>query len=195
MSALGMRRRHQYIPKKPPTGRRPAAGSGAAKASPPKRYRSARTAQTASIGATPRADSIRSTAATCPWRGGRMPESAPAMRLTRSRSPDRERSGAQRRIRTFAPRACRGAVRSLRRRDDGRDGRPNPPPCRATVGRRGHLVSEFDSHSDRPDQCSGFADSRSLDYSRTNGGHVYLCRVYSYNVLDHELILHRLAIQ
>jgi hypothetical protein len=114
-SALGMRRRHQYILKKPPTGRRPAAGSGAAKASPHQRCRSARTAQPASIGAIPRADSIRSTAATCPWRGGRMPESAPAMRLIRSRSPDRERSGAQRRTRTFAPRACRTVQPSGRR--------------------------------------------------------------------------------
>ena len=53
----------------------------------------------------PSTASIRSTAAICRWRGGRMPDSAPAMRLIRFRSPDRERSGAQPRVRTFAPRA------------------------------------------------------------------------------------------
>jgi len=124
--ALGMRRRQRHIPKKPPTGLRPTVGSGAATASPPSRSRSARTAQTASIGAIPRADSIRSTAATCPWRGGRMPESAPAMRLTRFRSQDREPSGARRRIGTFAARASRAVQMSdhrPRRRHSRRRGR------------------------------------------------------------------------
>ena len=49
-SVLGMRRRHRSTPKKQPTGRRRAARSSAAKTSRPKRCRSARTAQTVSIG-------------------------------------------------------------------------------------------------------------------------------------------------
>jgi hypothetical protein len=102
-----MRRRHRYVPKRPLTGRRRAARNGAAKASPPNHCRSALAAQIASTGAGPSADSIRSTAATCQWLGGGMLESAPAMRLTRFRSRDREPSGAPPRTRTSAPKACR----------------------------------------------------------------------------------------
>ena len=42
----------------------------------------------------------------------------PAMRRARFPSRDRGRSGARRKVRTFAPRACRGAAPNIRRRDD-----------------------------------------------------------------------------
>jgi hypothetical protein len=114
-SARGMRRKRRYAPKKPPIGLRPTAGSGAAKASPLSRCQSARIARTASIGAIPRADSVRSTAATCPWRGGRTLGSARVTRRARFRNPDRERSGGQRTTRTFAPRASRTVQTNGRR--------------------------------------------------------------------------------
>ena len=144
-SARGMRRKRRYAPKKPPIGLKPTVGSGAAKASPPSRCRSARIARTASIGAIPRADSIRSTAATCQWRGGRMPESAPAMRLTRFRSQDLERFGAQRRIGTFAARASRAVQMS--------DHRPRRRHSRRRARRRGFCFGPKAPVSPRSAAC------------------------------------------
>ena len=69
---------------------------------------------TAFIGAIPRAASIRSTAATCPWRGGPTLGSARVTRPIRFRSRGRGRSGARRTRRTFAPRACRAVLASGR---------------------------------------------------------------------------------
>jgi len=74
----------------------------------------------------------------------------------------------------FYTEGCRGGTaRSLRRRDDWRGGRLTPPPCWATVGRQGHLVSQFDSQSRPPRSMIWFVDSRSLDYSKTNGGNIF----------------------
>ena len=63
--APGTRQRRRSTRTKPPIGRRLTGGSGAAKASSPRRRPSARTARTASTGADRRAGSIPSTAATC----------------------------------------------------------------------------------------------------------------------------------
>ena len=114
-SALGMRRRHRYARKKRPTGRKRAVGNGAAKVSTPKRCRSRRTAQIAFIGSIPRAASVRSTVAICPWHGGRTLESARVTRLIRFRSPGRERSGVRRTTRISARRDFRAAQASRRR--------------------------------------------------------------------------------
>jgi hypothetical protein len=118
-SALDMRRKRRSTRMNPPIFRGPTAGSGAAKASLPSRRRLARTALTASTGVGRRADSIPSTVATCRWRGGRAQDSAPVTRLARFLSRGLDRSGAPRKARTFAPRACRGATGSIRRRNEG----------------------------------------------------------------------------
>lgn len=118
--APGTRRKPRFAPMRPRIFRRRIAGNGAARASPPRRCRSARIAPTASTGAGPTPDSAPSTGATCPRPGGGGPESATVTRLAPFPSLVRDRSGAQLKARTFAPRACREAARSIRRRADGK---------------------------------------------------------------------------
>ncbi len=108
----------------PPIFRKRTIGSGAAKASPLSRCRSGRAALTAPTGAGRRPGLIPSTAATCRWPGGRGRESAPVTRLARFPSRERDRSGAPRKVRTFAPKACRGVARNIQRRNNEPFGAP-----------------------------------------------------------------------
>ena len=139
----GMRRKRRSARRRPLIGRRPTAGSGAAKASPPSRYRSASTVQTAFFGAGPRAGLIPSTVATCRWRGGRGRESAPAARRTRFKSPDRGRSGARPKAPIFAPRDCRAIQANRRARPEAIDPTSNArfeERARKTSPRRGNRL-------------------------------------------------------
>ena len=116
--APGTRRNHRRAPRKSPIDRRHTTASGAAKALPSRRCRPARNARTAFIGAALMAGSIPSTAVTCRWPGGREREFVPVTRPAPFRSRDRDHSGAPRKARTFAPKACRGGTLTFRRRDD-----------------------------------------------------------------------------
>jgi hypothetical protein len=153
-SAPDTRRNRPSARMKPPIFRRRTIGSGAAKASPPSRCRSARAAPIASVGVDRRGDSTPSTVATCRWPGGLRRGSAPAMRRARFPSRDRGRSGARRKARTFAPRACGGAPPNIRRRDDRLAFQarktPRKPPSRTRLANALLLKFEFATFSGPP---------------------------------------------
>jgi hypothetical protein len=102
----------------------------------------------------PEGDSTPSTVATCRWPGGLRRGSAPAMRRARFPSRDRGRSGARRKARTFAPRACGGAPPNIRRRDDRLAFQarktPRKPPSRTRLANALLLKFEFATFSGPP---------------------------------------------